>query len=66
MTKSIRSSTEEITGLSGRQLEAEPHSPARPGDPRSPRLRRAAFLGLVAASLLAWSAIIWVLVAWLG
>jgi hypothetical protein len=66
MTKPIGSSTEEITGLSGRRLEAEPHSPTRVGESRSPRLRRAAFWGLLAVSLLAWAGVIWLAVIWLG
>jgi hypothetical protein len=67
MTKqSIRSSTEEIIGLSGRRTDAEPvGSLDRLGDSRSPRLRRVGFLGLLALSLLAWGVIIWFVVAWL-
>jgi hypothetical protein len=64
MTKqSIRSSTREIPGLSGGPTDAEPRG--RLSEPRSPRLRRAAFLGLLAVSLLAWAGIIWLVVGWL-
>jgi hypothetical protein len=64
MTKqSTRSSTREIPGLSGGPTDAEPQG--RLSESRSPRLRRAAFLGLAAMSLVAWVGIIWLLVVWL-
>jgi hypothetical protein len=68
MTKqSIRNSAEEIIERSEEPGGAEPHGgPHTLGEPRSPRLRRAAYLGLLAVSLLVWVGVIWLLVAWLG